>query len=65
MAGKTKDYTSVSAALQDVKEARVDGGIHFRTACNHGAQTGGHVAAYVVANAFLPVNGNHTGQTGK
>ncbi len=64
-AGQTLSFSSLSASLDDVKNARVNGGIHFRTACNDGASVGMHVAAYIMANAFLPVNGNHTGQVQK
>jgi hypothetical protein len=64
-AGQTLSFASFSAALADVKDARINGGIHFRTACNDGSNVGMQVAAYIVANAFLPVNGNHTGQIRK
>ncbi len=50
----TRTYKSFSAALEDVKDARIDAGIHFRTACNVGQSLGIKVADYVLANALKP-----------
>jgi len=68
MAGTTRTFDSFTGALDEVKEARIFGGIHFRTACDDGQATGKKVAEYIAStpgNAFQPVNGNHTGQTQK
>jgi membrane-associated phospholipid phosphatase len=63
VAGVTRSFTSFAAALTEIKEARIFGGIHFRSACDDGQATGIAVANYVLANSLLPINGNHTGQT--
>jgi len=68
MAGATRALTSFTAALEDVKDARIFGGIHFRTACDDGQATGRQVAEYIASTegkAFQSVNGNRTGQTQK
>jgi len=64
-AGVRRAFTSFTEALEDVKNSRIFGGIHFRTACNDGHATGKAVAEYVAAHAFGPVHGNTTGQVGK
>jgi hypothetical protein len=61
----TRSFTNFTSALEEVKDARIDGGIHFRTACNHGQAAGIAVANYIAAHAFLPLNGQKTGQLGK
>jgi len=43
----------------------VFGGIHFRTADADGQATGVAVARYVIDNAFLSIDGNRIGQTGR
>jgi membrane-associated phospholipid phosphatase len=65
LAGATRTFTSFTAALEEVKNARIFGGIHFRTACDDGQATGKSVAEFVLAHAFHPLNGNGTGQAGK
>jgi len=62
MAGLTRSFSSFTSALEEVKEARIVGGIHFRTACDDGQAIGRAAAAYVIANAFQPLDGNKTGQ---
>jgi hypothetical protein len=52
MLGVERDYRSFSAALEEVKNARIFGGIHFRTACDDGQTLGRSVAAYVLDNAL-------------
>lgn len=63
MAGVVRSFTNFTDALEEVKNARIFAGIHFRTACNHGQQLGISTADFVIKNAFLPLNGNHTGQS--
>lgn len=58
MNGATRNFTSIAAALQEVKDSRVLGGIHFRTACDDGAAAGSQVAEYLLANALQRLNGN-------
>ena len=60
--GVVRPFSSFSAALTEIGDARILGGIHFRTACVDGKATGYAVAAYVIQNSARPVNGNHTGQ---
>jgi hypothetical protein len=62
MTGVIRSFSSFGAALEEIKDARIFAGIHFRSACNDGQATGISVASYVRAHAFLPVNGNHNGQ---
>ncbi len=62
MPGVTREFHSFSAALEEVKNARVFGGIHFRTACVDGTALGIAVGDYIIAHALLPVQGEHNGQ---
>jgi len=50
--GVTRKYRSFSSALEEVKNARIYAGIHFRTACDIGQELGVNVARYVLANKF-------------
>src|SRR5437899_5686122 len=56
--GVTRYFSSFSSAELEVRDARVFGGIHFRTACIDGQALGKTVAAYVLANALQPIHGN-------
>lgn len=58
MAGVVRSYGSFSEILQEIKNARVFAGIHFRSACDDGTQLGTRVADFVQANALRRVNGN-------
>jgi hypothetical protein len=58
MPGTTRSFHSFTAALEEVKNARIYGGIHFRTACVDGTALGIAVADYVMANALLPLHPN-------
>jgi hypothetical protein len=51
-----RHFTSFSQALKEVIDARVWGGIHFRTADVQGAQLGNEVAAWEKQHFFQPVN---------
>jgi hypothetical protein len=62
MSGVSRSFSSFSAALEEVANARVFGGIHFRTACVEGRFLGTAVADYVWDRAFQPLNGEKTGQ---
>jgi hypothetical protein len=57
MPGVTRSFTSFDDALQEIADARVFGGIHFRTATNDGRVLGTAVGNYVLQNAFLPGQG--------
>ena len=50
--GSTRHYSSFTAVIPDVIEARIYGGLHFRTADVNGAELGRKVAEYVDANFF-------------
>jgi hypothetical protein len=52
LVGVPRTFRSFSEALEDVKDARVFAGIHFRTACDDGTALGKAVAQYVLDNAF-------------
>ena len=45
-------FSSFSGALEEIHDARVFGGIHWRTACLVGAKIGQSVAAYVSSHAM-------------
>jgi hypothetical protein len=55
-------FTSFSAALNEVADARIFSGIHFRAACADGQATGEAIGAYIIRNSIRPMNGNHSGQ---
>jgi hypothetical protein len=42
----------------ELNNARVYGGIHFRTACDDGQATGTAVAKFVLKNAFQRIDGD-------
>ena len=56
MAGVVRSYKGFSEILEEIKDARVFAGIHFRSACNAGQQLGTGVADYVKANALQRVD---------
>jgi hypothetical protein len=54
--GVTRSFQSFSEALDEVKNARVFAGIHFRSACDDGQAAGIQVANWVLDHALLPVH---------
>jgi hypothetical protein len=60
MPGVTRSFTSFDAALAELADARVFGGIHFRTACDDGKALGTAVGNYVLQNSFRPGKGKGT-----
>jgi membrane-associated phospholipid phosphatase len=54
--GVTRSFRSFTQALDEVKNARIFAGIHFRSACDDGQATGIQVANWVLDNALLPVH---------
>jgi hypothetical protein len=56
MSGVIRSFASFSAALNEVRDARVFAGIHYRTACADGQATGTAVAGYILANSLQPVH---------
>jgi hypothetical protein len=56
--GVTRSFASLTAALEEIKNARVFGGIHFRTACNDGQTIGIGVGDYVLAHSLVSLSAN-------
>lgn len=56
--GVTRYFASFSEAVEEVGDARVFGGIHFRKACVDGNALGQQVASYVLQNGFQRRHGN-------
>ena len=65
MPGVTRQYHNFSESLEDVENARVFGGIHFRTATTDGTSLGIAVADYVMENALLPKIRELSGRNGR
>jgi hypothetical protein len=59
MPGVVRTFDSFSAALDEMNNARIYAGIHFRSATNDGQTLGVAVAEYVLQNAVQPVHGSH------
>jgi PAP2 superfamily len=55
--GWVRFYPSFSAAVDEVTEARVFAGIHFRAACEDGAVLGSDVAGYILENSMDRIHG--------
>jgi hypothetical protein len=62
MPGVTRNFHSFTAALEEVKNARVYGGIHFRMACVDGTALGIAVGDYVLGHALIPFRGSRQAQ---
>src|SRR6185437_8339122 len=58
--GVVRYFSSFSAAIEEIKNARVLGGIHFRTACNDGQTLGTAIGGYILDHALLPADGQRT-----
>ena len=52
MPGVVRSFTTFNAALEEVKDARVFGGIHWRFDCDRGQAIGAAVASYILDNSF-------------
>ena len=50
----TRSFSSFSAAVDEIADARVFGGIHFRTSCEIGNGLGRSVGSYVLTHALRP-----------
>ena len=50
-----RDFTSFSAAVQQVENARIYAGFHFRFSCADAATLGAHVAHYVTSTLMRPL----------
>jgi PAP2 superfamily protein len=56
MIGVTRSFRSFTDALEEVKNARIFAGIHFRAACEDGTTLGKAVATYVLEHKFQRVH---------
>jgi hypothetical protein len=57
--GVVRSFDSFADALEEVKNARIFAGIHFRSATNDGQVLGASVAQFVLGNAARPLRGEH------
>ena len=55
--GVVRFYPSFSTAVDEITEARVFAGIHFRAACEDGAVLGSEVAAFILENSMGRIHG--------
>ena len=53
-----RSYESTDDKIKEVLNARVWGGMHFRTSGEHGAELGKSVAKFIAKHHFQPVGGN-------
>lgn len=58
MPGVVRSFSSFDDALDEIENARIYGGIHFRTATADGRTLGTAVGNYILQNAMLPGHGN-------
>ena len=56
MIGEIRSFRSFRAALEEVKNARIFAGIHFRTACEVGTELGANIARFILENKFQRVD---------
>jgi phosphoheptose isomerase len=56
MLGVVRSFPNFAAALEEIKNARVFAGIHFRTACNDGQALGVSVSDYVIKHKLRRVD---------
>jgi PAP2 superfamily len=56
MLGVSRRFHGVAAALEEVKNARIFAGIHFRSATEAGTTLGADAAAYVIEHLFQRVD---------
>jgi hypothetical protein len=56
MIGVVRRFRSLRAALDEVKNARIFAGIHFRTACEVGQELGGNIATFVLDTLFQKID---------
>jgi hypothetical protein len=54
MPGVIRNFQTLEDAIEEVANARVYGGIHYRSACKDGRVVGAKVGDFVVDNALVP-----------
>jgi hypothetical protein len=65
MPGVVRYFAGFSAALEELRGARVWGGIHFRTTDEEGQKMGTAVADWImISHSLQPVHGKHEGRKG-
>lgn len=57
--GQYRTFADVSAALNEIANARVFGGLHFRNSCKVGQELGNAVGTYVVQHSLRRLDGRH------
>src|SRR2546421_4073971 len=60
--GVVRSYASFTQAADEAFDARIYGGIHFRSACRDGRALGTQVGSFVTANVAQSVRGKRKGQ---
>ena len=60
--GVERDFTSFSSAVQQIVDARIYAGFHFRFSCVAGVTLGAQVADYVIHTLMQPLHGKKVGQ---
>jgi hypothetical protein len=60
--GVERSFTSFSSAVQQVEDARIWAGFHYRFSCEDGATLGTDVGTYVLDTLMQPLHGKKTGQ---
>ena len=65
MVGVIRSFTSLAEALDEIKDARIFAGIHFRSACDDGQATGQKVAGYILNNSLRAVHGKRNDDHGR
>lgn len=58
----TRAFSSFSSAVAEIADARVFGGIHFRTSCDRGNTLGTNVASFVAAHVMRRLGDNEDEQ---
>lgn len=64
MLGIVRSFPSFSAALDEIQDARVFAGIHFRSACVDGQATGTEVGNFIIANSLDDADVEHNESRG-
>jgi hypothetical protein len=62
--GTARQYARLRDVIEDVNDARVLAGFHFRNSDQEGAKLGRDVARFVAANFFQPIDSRHAPRSG-